>query len=175
MNDESSMVEIYADGAASPNPGPGGYGVIILKNSERVEFSGGYRKTTNNRMELCAVIEGLRAVDGTPTITVYSDSRYVVDMVNGGYAKQWRDHGWMRNGRERAENPDLWGQLLDLCVIHNVTFKWVRGHNSNPENERCDELAVAARQGGALPPDSVYEASVKPKHEQTCFALLELK
>lgn len=173
-NSANPKVEIYTDGAASPNPGAGGYGVIIVRGTERTELSGGYRKTTNNRMELRAAIAGLEALSGQGlSVTVYSDSRYVVDMFNGGYAKRWRARGWMRNAQDRAVNPDLWGALLDLCEGHRVTFAWVRGHNAHPENERCDVLAVQARQGAALPPDRVYEglgAVVEPKHEQALFA-----
>lgn len=109
-------------------------------------------------MELRAVIEGLRALKKERlAVTVYSDSRYVVDMFSGGYAARWRAHGWMRNARDRAENPDLWGELLDICGRHQVTFTWVRGHSANPHNERCDLLAVNARQAANLPPDTGYE------------------
>lgn len=170
MNEPRMKVDIYTDGAASPNPGPGGYGVIVSRNTGRTELSGGFRKTTNNRMELRAVIEGLRALaeDGL-AVTVYSDSRYVVDMFSGGYAARWRAHGWMRNERDRAENHDLWGQLLDVCGRHTVTFSWIRGHNANPENERCDQLAVNARQADNLPPDAGYERVVDVRHEQAVF------
>lgn len=167
---------MYTDGAASPNPGPGGYGVVILNGSGRTELSGGFRKTTNNRMELRAVIEGLLSLgDSCATVTVYSDSRYVVDMISGGYAARWRARGWMRNAKDRAENPDLWGKLLDTCGRHNVTFTWVRGHNSNPENERCDQLAVNARQAANLPPDTGYEASQEPAVEQAEFDWMKAK
>jgi len=170
MQTPHTGVAIFTDGAASPNPGPGGYGVVILKNDTRVERSGGYRRTTNNRMELRAVIEGLLALQGgEPAVTVYSDSRYVVDMFNGGYAQQWRTRRWMRNARDRAENPDLWEQLLDLCGKTPVSFEWVKGHNAHPENERCDQLAVNARQGADLPPDAPYEAAVASKPKQALF------
>ena len=157
-------VEIYTDGAASPNPGPGGYGAVLIDNNQREELSGGFRKTTNNRMELLSVIEGLRQVhDGKRPITIYSDSRYVVDMFNGGYAEQWRKNGWTRNkGKDPALNPDLWNELLNLAADHEVKFVWVKGHADNLENTRCDELAVAARQAADLPADAGYENPPAP-------------
>lgn len=159
MSDDPKTVEIFTDGACSPNPGTGGYGVIIACNGDRTELSGGFRKTTNNRMEIIAAIEGLKALsdDGSGSVMVYSDSRYVVDMFNGGYAAKWRANDWMRDKRHRALNPDLWGELLDLAGNRQVRFEWVRGHNEHPENERCDELAVEARQKDDLPPDAGYE------------------
>lgn len=163
--------EIYADGAASPNPGAGGYGVIVDCCGQRREISAGFRKTTNNRMELMGVIEGLKAVDRSLPVTVHSDSRYVVDMLNGGHAQRWRANRWMRNVRQRAENPDLWSELLELCSGRDVEFKWVRGHNENPENERCDVLAVRARQGEGLPPDTGFESieAATPKQVELDF------
>jgi ribonuclease HI len=176
METQRAGVRIFTDGAASPNPGPGGYGVVILKDDTRSELSGGYRKTTNNRMELRAVIEGLLAIkDKEPAVTVYSDSRYVVDMFNGGYAQQWKARRWMRNARDKAENPDLWEQLLDLCGRTPVAFEWVKGHSSHPENERCDQLAVEARQGTDLPPDAPYETAVESKPRQTMFDWMQTK
>lgn len=170
MNEQHATVKIYTDGAASPNPGPGGYGVVMLNGSGRTELSGGFRKTTNNRMELRAVIEGLLGLQTNGLqVTVYSDSRYVVDMISGGYAARWRARGWMRNARDRAENPDLWGQLLDICAKHSVSFAWVRGHTANPENERCDQLAVSARQTPNLPPDTGYEQVLESRTEQAVF------
>lgn len=151
--------EIFTDGAASPNPGAGGYAAIVVCNGERRELSGGFRRTTNNRMELTAVIEGLQALDREDfDVTVYSDSRYVVDMFTGGHARRWRANGWMRDAKHAAVNPDLWGRLLDNCDRHRVAFEWVKGHNDHPENSRCDELAVAARQRDDLPADAGYEA-----------------
>jgi ribonuclease HI len=150
---------MYTDGACSPNPGRGGYGVLLVENGVKRELSGGFLETTNNRMELFSVIAGLRALppDASP-VTVYSDSRYVVDMYSGGHAQRWRAHGWTRGPRrEPALNPDLWGELLDLCRRHRVTMVWVRGHNEHPENARCDELAVQARQRSDLPPDPGYQ------------------
>lgn len=154
-------IEIYTDGACSPNPGRGGFGVIIVRDGQRSELAGGVRKTTNNRMELLAAVEGLEAaVQGRAaglTVTIFSDSRYLVDMFNGGHAQRWRAKGWMRNPKERARNEDLWGRLLDLAADHRVRFEWVRSHSEHPENERCDQLAVMARLKPNLPPDAGYE------------------
>ncbi len=157
-------VTIYADGAASPNPGSGGYGVVLIREGQRRELSGGFRRTTNNRMEILGTIVGLRALNGEKhRVTIYSDSKYVVDMFKGGYAEQWRRNGWRRNkGKDPALNPDLWSELLSLSAGHDVQFIWVRGHADNKENARCDELAVAARQAADLPPDEGYEQPRAP-------------
>ncbi len=152
------QVTIYTDGACEGNPGPGGYGVVLLFGDARRELSEGYRLTTNNRMELLAVIRGLEALKERCHVTLHSDSRYVIDGIEKGWAARWRANDWMRNKREVAINPDLWGRLLDLCDAHDVEFKWVRGHSGVPENERCDRLAVAASQGKNLQTDEVYEA-----------------
>ena len=120
------------------------------------ELSGGYRLTTNNRMELLAVIKGLEALNQPCQVVLYSDSKYVVDAVAKGWAVKWRANGWMRNKREKAVNPDLWARLLDLCATHDVEFRWVRGHSGVADNERCDRLAVAAAKGKDLLEDSGY-------------------
>jgi len=145
------VIQIYTDGACLGNPGPGGYGVVILTGTERQELSGTVRLTTNNRMELLAVIEGLRHVlrhvlgkEADLPLQVFSDSKYVVDAVSQGWAQRWQANGWRRNRREKALNPDLWAELLGLLVDQPVTFHWVRGHAGHPENERCDALAVQA-------------------------------
>jgi ribonuclease HI len=151
-------VEIYTDGACLGNPGPGGYGVVLLFGEHRRELSGGFRLTTNNRMELLAVIKGLEALKEVCQVTLYSDSKYVVDAVTQGWARRWQANGWMRNKRERAINPDLWETLLPLCQQHRVDFRWVKGHAGVPENERCDRLAVAAAQQPDLPADHGYTA-----------------
>jgi ribonuclease HI len=144
------LVEIYTDGACSGNPGPGGYGVI-LKSGENVrELSAGFKMTTNNRMELRAVIVGLEALKEKCRVKVYSDSKYIVDAIENGWAKRWRANNWYRNKKEKALNPDLWDQLLDLVSCHYVDFHWVKGHAGHLENERCDELAVAATTGKNL-------------------------
>ena len=152
------QVTIYTDGACEGNPGRGGYGIVLLRQGEREELKDGFRLTTNNRMELLAVIRGLEALNGRHRVTLHSDSRYVIDGIEKGWAARWRANGWMRNKKEAAINPDLWGQLLDLCDEHDVKFRWVRGHSGVPENERCDRLAVEAARGKNLQADAVYEA-----------------
>ena len=171
-------VTIYTDGAASPNPGQGGYGVVILQEGRRQELSGGFRKTTNNRMEIMGALVGLRSLgEQRRSVTLYSDSKYLVDMFSGGHALKWRTEGWTRNkGKEKALNPDLWSELLARSEVHRVEMVWVRGHDSNVENARCDELAVLARQANGLPPDTGYEIPVAadaPEARQlTLFAQL---
>ena len=149
---------IYTDGGCINNPGPGGYGVVIQNGDTTQELSGGFRLTTNNRMELLACIVGLRALTEPTAVALHSDSRYVVNGITKGWAKKWRANGWMRNKTERAINPDLWAQLLDLCDRHDVKFIWVKGHAGNPLNERCDELATRAATSGNLAIDENYEA-----------------
>jgi ribonuclease HI len=175
---ELREVVIYADGAASPNPGPGGYGVVRTCNGNREEFSGGFRRTTNNRMEILGAIIGLRSLRGERArVTIYSDSKYVVDMFMGGYARQWRQNGWKRNrGKDPVLNPDLWNELLDQSARHETRFIWVKGHADSKENARCDELAVAARQGQDLPADDGYEKRAGTEQaELNFFDLLEFK
>lgn len=140
MND---IVTIYTDGACSGNPGPGGWGVILSYKGHKKELSGGERQTTNNRMELTAVIKGLSALTRPCRVNIVTDSKYVVDAITLGWARKWRAQGWMRNKKEKALNPDLWETLLNLLDLHEVTFTWVKGHAGHPENERCDELAVS--------------------------------
>ena len=136
-------VEIFTDGACSGNPGPGGWGSILRYKSTEKEISGGEANTTNNRMEITAVIEALALLKEPCEVTLYSDSQYVCNALTKGWAKKWQANNWMRNKTDPALNPDLWGQLLELLEKHHVTFKWVKGHNEHPENERCDRLAVA--------------------------------
>jgi len=150
-------IAIYTDGGAINNPGPGGYGVVTLKGNQRTELSRGYRLTTNNRMELIACIAGLKAVKKPSSIVVHSDSKYVVDGVAKGWAKRWQRNGWMRTKTDRALNPDLWEQLLELCNFHQVRFKWIKGHAGHPENEKCDRLAASAAKGKELLVDKAYE------------------
>ncbi|WP_342331568.1 ribonuclease HI [Pedobacter sp. FW305-3-2-15-E-R2A2] len=148
------MIEIFTDGAASGNPGPGGYGVILRSGNHYKELSGGFRMTTNNRMELLAVIEGLNALK-TPgqDVTVVSDSKYVVDSVE----KKWV-FGWVKTGFKGKKNKDLWIRFLNVYKLHNVKFVWIKGHNAHPENERCDVLAVAAgKNRAALAIDFEFE------------------
>ncbi len=152
-----SIITIYTDGACSGNPGPGGYGTILKQGPYRKELSGGYKLTTNNRMEMLAVIKGLEALKHDNSIVkLYSDSKYIVDAVNKGWAKKWRAKGWRRNKNKKAKNPDLWARLLDLLEQHQVEFNWVKGHAGNEENERCDELAVQASQGNDLNIDKAF-------------------
>ena len=137
-------VQLFSDGACSGNPGPGGYGVILKYNEHIKEFSAGYKSTTNNRMELMAIIVGLKSLKEKCQVDVYSDSKYIVDAVNEGWAERWRSNNWQRNKKEKAKNIDLWIKLLDLLDKHKVSMSWVKGHAGHPENERCDKLAVAA-------------------------------
>ena len=151
-------VMLYTDGACSGNPGPGGFGVVLLYGEHRKELCGGYRRTTNNRMELLAVIKGLEALKGRCRVTLYSDSKYVLDALTKGWARRWRANGWRRNKRgQPAVNPDLWTRLLELCDGHEMGYQWVKGHAGDVENERCDELSTAALARPDLPADEEYE------------------
>lgn len=155
------MIEIFTDGAASGNPGPGGYGVILRAGNHYKELSGGFRMTTNNRMELLAVIEGLSALKSPgQNVTVVSDSKYVVDSVE----KKWV-FGWVKIGFKGKKNKDLWIRFLNVYKLHHVKFVWIKGHNAHPENERCDVLAVAASKNRAeLAVDVEFE---KERNSQT--------
>ena len=139
-------VIIYTDGACSGNPGPGGWGTILDYKGRQKELSGGERKTTNNRMELTAVIEGLKALKEKCIVTVITDSKYVSDGINLGWAKSWKANNWRKKDKKPALNPELWDELLSLIDNHVVTVKWIKGHAGHPENERCDKLAVAQSQ-----------------------------
>ena len=136
-------VTIYTDGACSGNPGPGGWGAILEYKGVEKEMSGGEEMTTNNRMELTGVITALNALREVCRVRLYTDSKYIVDGINRGWAEKWKANGWMRNKKEKALNPDLWDELLSLIAKHDVEFIWVKGHATNPKNNRCDELAVA--------------------------------
>lgn len=136
-------VTIYTDGACSGNPGPGGYGAILMYGQHKKELSGGDPNTTNNRMELMGVITALKALNRPCQVDLYTDSQYVVNAIEKGWAKKWQANGWMRNKKDKALNPDLWQTLLELLELHQVKFHWVKGHAENPYNNRCDELAVA--------------------------------
>lgn len=146
-------IYLFTDGAAAGNPGPGGYGVVLLCGGLRKELSGGFRLTTNNRMELLAVIKGLEAIkwNGSKVI-VWSDSSYVVKAITEGWLQSWEAKGW-----KKVKNIDLWLRFLPLYRAHDVSFNWLKGHNGNPENERCDALAVEARLAPDLPVDEGYE------------------
>jgi ribonuclease HI len=156
-------VQIFTDGACRGNPGPGGYGVVLVFGGRTRELSGGFRKTTNNRMELLACIEGLRALKQPCSVVLTSDSKYVVNTMVRGWAKRWRSNGWKLSPSKPAKNPDLWIDLLDLCEKHDVRFEWVKGHSEHPENERCDALAVAASNGKDLPADLGFEMPAMPE------------
>ena len=149
---------VFTDGGALGNPGPGGYGAVILEGDGRRELSGGRRLTTNNRMEMMAVIEALEACEPGRRILLFSDSRYVVDAIEKGWARRWRANDWMRNKTEPAVNPDLWERLLDLVDRHDVRFGWVKGHAGVEHNERCDALVrKESAKGDELPMDGGYE------------------
>lgn len=154
MSDKLPQVEIYTDGSCLNNPGPGGYGVVLLAGNNRKELSGGFVRTTNNRMEILAVIKGLQALKKPCRVNLYTDSQYVVNAISKGWAKKWRKNNWQRNAKEKAKNPDLWQILLELCDQHQVNFIWVRGHSGNRENERCDRIAFNAAQGSDLEEDN---------------------
>ena len=157
MSEYLKEVKIYTDGACLGNPGPGGYGVVLLYKGNRQQLSGGFRLTTNNRMEILAAIEGLKALKGRWAVTLYSDSQYLVDTMTKGWVEKWQQNNWKRTKKDKAKNVDLWQKLLDFCQQHQVDFVWVRGHSGNQENEYCDHLAVRAAQQPDLAPDYQYE------------------
>ncbi len=156
---DKKTVEMYTDGACSGNPGPGGWGTILRYGKHTLELSGGFRLTTNNRMEILAVICGLEKLKEPCCVELFSDSKYVVDAINQGWVYGWKKKNWIKSNKEPALNVDLWERLLLLLKIHEVTFHWVKGHDGHPENERCDELAVAAAAQGNLPEDTGYTQS----------------
>ena len=135
-------VTLYTDGACSGNPGPGGWGAILEYNGIKREMSGGENLTTNNRMELTGVIRGLQALKEPCIVELYSDSKYVIDALEKGWAVGWQKRGWVKSNKKPALNPDLWEQLLALTQIHQLRYHWVKGHGENPMNNRCAELAV---------------------------------
>jgi len=153
----ANTVTIYIDGACRGNPGPGGYGIILKSGSGDKELSGGFRLTTNNRMEIMPAIVALEMLKSPCGVVIYSDSRYLVNAMSAGWAKRWQTNGWMRNKTDKALNPDLWKRLLKLCDYHRVEFRWIKGHNSHKENERCDVLSVAAAGKPDLPADPGYK------------------
>ena len=158
-------VEIYTDGGCINNPGPGGFGAILLYGNHRKELSGGFRLTTNNRMEILAAIKGLEALKEPCRVTIYSDSQYLVNAIEKGWAVRWQSNGWRRNRKEKAINPDLWEKLLQLCEQHEVRFQWIRGHVGTEENERADQLAKEAATGKELAIDEIYEkTAVEGEH-----------
>lgn len=136
-------VTLYTDGACSGNPGPGGWGAILEYNGHELELSGGETNTTNNRMELTAVIRGLEKLKEPCAVALYSDSKYVIDGLQKGWAASWQRRGWVKSDKKPALNPDLWERLLELTHVHEMRYHWVRGHADNPKNNRCDQLAVS--------------------------------
>lgn len=156
MTHLSKQIELFTDGACTGNPGPGGYGVILRYGHRQRELSGGYRRTTNNRMELMAVIKGLEALKEPCAVQLVSDSRYVLDGIAKGWAHRWRAGGWIR-AKKSVPNWDLWHLVLECCGRHQVRVRWVEGHAGHVENERCDELAVLAAGSAHLDIDSGYE------------------
>lgn len=157
-----NTIIVYTDGACTGNPGKGGYGAVIIDGDRTEELSGGYKLTTNNRMEMMAAIAALESLKSNSQVKLHSDSKYLVDAMVKGWAKKWQANGWRRNKKEMAKNPDLWQELLDLCKIHKVEFIWVKGHAGIPENERCDALAVAAAHQSNLAIDAGYEGVHSP-------------
>ena len=136
-------VTLYTDGACSGNPGPGGWGAILEYQGREKELSGGESSTTNNRMELTAVIEGLSALKEPCIVELYSDSKYVIDSLEKGWARSWQKRGWVKSDKTPALNPDLWEKLLSLADLHQIRCHWVKGHAENEKNNRCDQMAVA--------------------------------
>jgi ribonuclease HI len=157
----AGSVLVYTDGGCSGNPGPGGFGVVIDDADSRRELSGGFRLTTNNRMEMTAAIVALEQLQGCgKPVMLFSDSAYLVNGINQGWARNWRARGWRKSDGKPALNIDLWTRLLNLLEGLNITLFWVKGHAGNELNERCDQLAVGALRGDQLPPDQGYERTV---------------
>jgi ribonuclease HI len=157
MCNPPKQVLAYTDGACIGNPGPGGYGVVLIYGRHRKELSGGFRLTTNNRMEIMGAIVALRALVEPCQVTVHTDSRYLADAISKGWAEGWRAREWRKPKRGKALNPDLWQELLDLCAKHRVEFQWIEGHSGHRENERSDALAMQAAMREGLPADPGYE------------------
>jgi len=157
-----NSVIIYTDGACTGNTGPGGYGAVIVNNRQRQELSGGFRLTTNNRMELTAAIEALKSLKSSSSVKLYSDSKYLVDAMTLGWVEQWKSNRWRNSSKQKVLNSDLWKEMLYQCNRHQLTFTWVQGHAGNRENERCDALSTTAARRKNLPPDKGYEDINKP-------------
>ena len=158
----ADRIIIYTDGSSLGNPGPGGYGVVMSSPTGNRELSGGFRQTTNNRMELLACIVGLEQLETPSAVVLCSDSRYVVDGITRGWAMKWRRNDWRKSNGAKALNIDLWKRLLSLCARHDVHWVWVKGHAGNPGNERCDQLATQAASQPTLPADVGYETGPSP-------------
>lgn len=152
-----SEVTIYSDGACLGNPGRGGYGTVLLAGKHRKELSAGFARTTNNRMELLGAIVGLEALTRPCAVTLWSDSQYLIHAMTKGWLESWQRRGWRTAAKEPVKNRDLWERLLRAVGEHAVDWRWVRGHTGDVENERCDQLAVAAANGGDLQPDPGFD------------------
>lgn len=159
MLKDTPVVQIYTDGACSGNPGPGGYGVVLKYREIEKELSGGFACTTNNRMELMAIIKGLEALKKPCRVILYSDSQYVINALTRGWVKKWEAGNWQRPNKSPVKNVDLWKKLLSLAARHKITWVWVRGHDANKYNNRCDRLAVAASKKQPLPVDAGFFAA----------------
>ncbi|MCL4502867.1 MAG: ribonuclease HI [Deltaproteobacteria bacterium] len=163
---EVKHVTIYTDGGCIGNPGPGGYGVILRYGNHEKQLSGGFRLTTNNRMELSAAIEGLKALKYKCKVSLFSDSKYLVDAFNQGWIYNWKKKNWRKGDKGDVQNIDLWQKLYDLMKKHDVTLHWVKGHAGHFENEICDKLAVEAANRNNLPPDDIFERENPDLFEQ---------
>lgn len=160
MSHDRKMVKIFTDGSCLGNPGPGGYAAILDYKGRRKELWRGFRRTTNNRMEMLAVVESLSALKEPCDVELFSDSEYVVRAMNEKWPYAWRERGWRRSRNKPVTNTDLWTKLLDLCDRHDVRFEWVKGHAGHPENERCDQIAIMAARVPNLSVDVGYERGV---------------
>lgn len=156
-------VSIYTDGSSRGNPGPGGYGTVLISGSHQKQLSGGFRKTTNNRMETLAAIKGLEALKFPCKVQLFSDSKYLVDAMNKNWVIGWKKRGWKKADKKIPKNIDIWKNMLALCKKHDVTFNWVKGHNGHPQNELCDKLATEAADKPNLPIDHGFENGNAPE------------
>lgn len=154
----ADTITIHTDGACLGNPGPGGWGAVLQMNEHRKELSGGFRLTTNNRMELLAVIEALSALKQPSKVALFSDSKYFLDAFRQGWIDKWKKNGWLTAAKKPVKNQDLWMKLSPLLDEHDVDLNWVKGHSGDPDNERCDELAKAAASSSGLPADPGFKS-----------------
>jgi ribonuclease HI len=171
MKKSNKKITIYTDGGSLGNPGPGGYGAVLRYGDKKKEVSGGYRLTTNNRMELLAVISGLEALNQNFSydVDIYSDSRYIVDAINKGWLRKWKFNSWSRGKQGKVVNPDLWKRLDGLMQKHDVKFHWVKAHAGIPDNERCDQLSKQNAAKPNLPTDLEYEREINKCKEEISF------
>ena len=156
------QITIYTDGSSRGNPGPGGFGTLLIAGAKRKEISRGFARTTNNRMELLAAIAGLEVLKRSSIVTLHSDSKYVIDAINKGWLASWKKRGWIKSDKKPVKNIDLWKRLDAAAATHEVTWKWVKGHAGNANNECCDELATSAADGENLQPDRGFEQQAAP-------------